>query len=234
MINLGFSPMMATAKKNPYYFKTFTGVFRFWSFNYQDWTGNYDEVDLCIGAPDNYRTDWDGVKRWLRGDSEQLPLMKTMKCVAEQTDLYDQRIKEELEHASTDYKYEERVCDGIFFAEIRKPEAGQVEVTPYTVVIEAWTPDKMPYMFSSICSVPSFGTLYPADRNFIVSLWKYKNMEGDFNLQALADKHVKAVKHGHMHEPVVYRKSVGEVIDQFNDMASDVGTKRKRIQVPCK
>lgn len=59
-------------------------------------------------------------------------------------------------------------------------------------------------------------------------------MEGKFNLQELADAHVKAVKDGYMHEPVVYRKSVGEVIDQLNDMASDVGTKRKRIQVPCK
>lgn len=35
-------------------------------------------------------------------------------------------------------------------------------------------------------------------------------MEGEFNLQEIADKHVKAVKDGVMHEPVVYRKSVGK------------------------
>lgn len=92
----------------------------------------------------------------------------------------------------------------------------------------------MIFMFSSICSVPSFGRLYPADRNFIVSLWKYKNMEGEFNLQEIADKHVKAVEDGVMHEPVVYRKSVGEVLDRISEESIPAGVKRKREEVPCK
>lgn len=160
--------------------------------------------------------------------------MKPVRCEAETADIYDRRIEDELDHKSIDYKYEERIDDGIFFAEITKPEAGQVEVAPYTIVIEDWTEDKIIFMFSSICSVPSFGRLYPQDRDFIVSLWKFKNMPGEFNLQALADNHVNAVLINKTHEPVVYRKSIGEVIDQFNDMGAAVGAKRKRHEVPCK
>lgn len=60
LINLGFAPMMATAKKSAGHFKTFVGVYRFWSFEKGDWTEEYDEVDICITAPDVFNTDWVG------------------------------------------------------------------------------------------------------------------------------------------------------------------------------
>lgn len=74
LINMGYAPMQAVAKKSEAYFRTFVGTYRFWSFKYQDWTGCYDEVDICITAPDGFNTDWNGVKVWLRGESEELPL----------------------------------------------------------------------------------------------------------------------------------------------------------------
>lgn len=152
----------------------------------------------------------------------------------ESKDIYDQRIYDHQNMEDQQYKYSECIQDGIFFAEIIKPEFNQKDVPPYTIVIEDWTQSKMIFMFSSICSVPSFGHLYPADRNFIVSLWKYKNLGGEFNLQELADKHVKAVKDGSMHEPVVYRKSMGEILDQFSEANTKTGGKRRREEVPCK
>lgn len=63
LINLGFAPMMATAKKSAGHFKTFVGVYRFWSFEKGDWTEEYDEVDICITAPDVFNTDWVRIKR---------------------------------------------------------------------------------------------------------------------------------------------------------------------------
>lgn len=85
------------------------------------------------------RLTWkDGVKGWLRGESEELPLLKPDRYDAEDADMYDCRVAEELAHMQTDYKYEERVVNGIFYAEIIKPEMGQIDVTPYTIVIEDW------------------------------------------------------------------------------------------------
>jgi hypothetical protein len=234
LINMGFAPMMAIDKKSPDYFKKFQGVYVFWSFGTGDWTEEYEDVDVCITAPDGFNTDWNGVKAWLSGKSSELPLLKPPRYDVEDSDMYDTRVQATLASMINEYKYEERICGNMFLAEIRKPEVDQIEVVPYTVVIEDWLPDKMAFMFSSICSVPSFGNLYPQDRNFILRLWEFKNMEGKFSLQDLADKHVNAVKMGTMHEPVVYRQSIGEVIDHFNEMGTDTGKKRRREELPAK
>lgn len=232
MINQGFSPMKVSEEKDEEYFKRFEGEHRFWSFCLGRWTEDYQYFDLCIGAPDNVVTDWDGVAHWLNTGEGELPLIKAVRCVPESADMYDRRMERMLDEKKQEYMYSERVVDGVFYAEIIKPEDGQVEVAPYTVVIEEWKEDKIQFMFSSICSIPSFGRLYPKDREFIVSLWKYKNMGMEFELQRIIDMHVEAVKSGYTHEPVVYRKSMGAVIDQRQERQTRVGQKRKKEEAP--
>lgn len=227
LINDGFAPLMATARKCPEYFRTFEGVFKFWSFWRKDWTENVNEVDVSIGVPEGCITNWDRVAKWFRGEDIELALIKPVKCMSDQRNY----LEKEIHDTNMDkYFYEEVVDGNRFYAEIRKPLTDQ----PYTIVVEDWTREKMIYMFSSICSVPSFGVLYPHDRNFIVSLWKWKGMPGEFSLTDLASKHVKAVEDEVTHEPIVYRKSMGEVIDMFNEGGMHLGHKRRRNEVPPK
>jgi len=224
MINMGYGPMMKLEGNTTEYFKSFVGECRFWSFKHGGFTWDAEYVDISFGAP-NAETDWNGVADWLTGNQEVLPLIKPVKAKSIVTEEDDELSRGPY---SDQYMYEEKILGGIFFAEIIKPQTDR----PYTIVIEDWTPDKMVYMFSSICSVPSFGVLYPEDRNFIVSLWNWKGMEGKFDLQLLADRHVRAVEKGETHEPVVYRKPVGEIIDRFTEHGT--GSKRKLFEVPPK
>lgn len=236
MINLGFAPLMCE-RRDAYYFSQFKGTYKLWSFEKMDWTDDLNNVDLSIAAPDNFDTDWLGVVHWLRGIYNLLPLIKPVLLKSDSIeDDCDMNIPKGYDQSmlNQSYQYNEKIIDKIFFAEIIKPENGQKSVPPYCIVIEDWDPDKMVYMFSSICYVPSFGKIYPADRNFIKSLWEFKKMKGSFNLQQIADQHVQAVKEGNMHEPVVYRKSMGEVIDMFNEKNTTTGSKRKLEICPCK
>jgi hypothetical protein len=224
--------MKVSEEKDEEYFKSFEGEHRFWSFCLGRWTETYQYIDLCIGAPDGVVTDWDGVARWFNTGEGELPLIKAVKCVPENADMFDRRMEKMLGEKKQEYMYSERIVHGVFYAEIIKPEDGQVEVRPYTVVIEEWNEDKIKFMFSSICSVPSFGRLYPKDREFIVSLWKYKKMKGEFELQRIIDMHIEAVKSGYTHEPIVYRESMGTVIDLRQERQIRVGQKRKKEEEP--
>ena len=222
LINQGYAPMMATSKKSPDYFKTFVGSFRFWSFEENDWTTDYNLVDISISEPEDisHETDWEGIAEWLSGQSNVLPLLKPVKLQSLET--CDTYMEKRIDDKNKDkYFYSEQVKDGKFFAEIIKPLTDR----PYTVVIKNWTPNQMIYMFSSICSVPSFGVLYPHDRNFIVSLWDWKKMGGDFNLNDLAALHLKQFEAGLIHKPLVYRESIGDVMNRYEGWG--IGNKRK-------
>lgn len=227
-INLGYAPLLVSDKKYQDYFEDFQGVYRFWSFKRMDWvtTWDYEIIDISISAPDAH-TDWIGVQFWLSdscgGINNNLPLIKPVKLVTRDAIDEERKYTTKIHDQNMDqYFYEEVIQDNTFFAVIKKPLTDR----PYTIVIDNWTPDKMIFMFSSICSVPSFGVLYPHDRNFIVSLWKWKNMSGDFNLNELSDKHVSAVKAGEIHEPIVYRLSGEDVRNIYLEKKWGVGEKR--------
>lgn len=56
----------------------------------------------------------------------------------ESKDVYDERMSDIEKNMDRQYTYDECIRDGIFFAEIRKPEEDQQDVPPYTIVIEDW------------------------------------------------------------------------------------------------
>lgn len=82
MIHLGYAPMMATQKKSAQHFQSFEGEHRFWSFRFQDWTVNSDYVDIAIGAPDDFQTDWVRVGQWFRKEIGELELKKPVRRAA--------------------------------------------------------------------------------------------------------------------------------------------------------
>ena len=241
MINQGFSPLVhETSDKKSEYFLRFQGVFRCYNFGSGDWVDPLecpDLVDMSIGAP-NPETDWVGVKDWLNEVDKGaeplyiLPLLPPVNCrptalegrdeMDVAGDLLRDRFTAKIDDKNKDqFFYQERVQDGVFYAEIRKPLSDR----PYTIVVRDWSEDKLIYMFSSICACPSFGVFYPHDRNFILSLWKWKKMKEPFNLDSLANFHIDAVKAGRAEEPIVYRLAIQDVMDDQKEWKS--GSKRR-------
>lgn len=116
------------------------------------------------------------------------------------------------EDGPKEYELETRLVNDYMFYQVTKPLVDR----PYTTVVRGFAKNGHKRFFTNLFICNSWG-IATADIQFLMKVWKWFTMEGDFNLDDLMKEATEACKYPNLEtEPEVWRTDMQSVLEIFN------------------